>query len=117
MPTVDPAPVELVTAPETWVWLVVSTERAEVFSKGFMLTVTKVPLGVVALAAVVSPTVVILAVSGVSTVVSGLADSVTLAVDKISGEVVVLVRCGSASVKLGKTDISGLDKAFPPVGL
>lgn len=117
MPTIDPAPVELVTAPETWVWLVVSTERAEVSSKGFMLTVTKVPLGVVALAAVVSPTVVILAVSGVSLVVSGLADSVTLAVDKVSEEVVVLVRCGSASVKSGETDISGLDKVFPPVGL
>lgn len=117
MPTVDPAPVELVTAPETWVWLVVSTERAEVSSKGFMLTVTKVPLGVVALAAVVSPTVVILAMSGVSTVVSGLVDSVTLAVDKVSEEVVVLVRYGSASVKSGKTDVSGLDEVFPPVGL
>lgn len=117
MPTVDPAPVELVTAPETWVWLIVSTERAEVSSKVFMLTVTKVPLGVVALAAVVSPTVVILAMSGVSTVVSGLVDSVTLAVDKVSEEVVVLVMCGSASVKSGKTDISGLDEVFPPVGL
>lgn len=99
MPTVDPASVEIVTAPEALVWLVVSTERTEVSSNGFMLTVPKVPLGVVALAAVVSPSVRLLAVNGVSMVVPGVADSVTLAVDKVLEEVVVLVRCGFASVK------------------
>lgn len=78
-----------------------------------MLTVTKVPLEV-ALAAVISPSVVLLAVNGVSTVVLGGADSVALAVDKVSERVVVLVRCDFASVK---SDISGVDKVFSPVGL
>ena len=104
---------EIVTAPETSVWLVVSTERDEFSSKRFMLTVTKVPLGAVALAAVVSISVVLLMVS----VMSGVADSVVLAVDKVSAEVVVLARCDVTSVESGKADVSGVDRAFPPVGL
>lgn len=116
MPTVDPASAEIITAPKTSVWPVVSTEGDEVSSKGFMLTVTKVPLGLVALAAVVSP-MKLLVSCGVSTVVSGVTDSDVLAVDKISEEGVVLVRCDSASVKLGKADVSGVDRGFPPVRL
>lgn len=98
-------------------WLVISTERAEVSSKGFMLVVTKVPLEVVALAAVVSLSVVLSVRSKVSTVVSDVADSVVPAVDKVSEEVVVPVRYDFASVKSGKADVSGVDKVFPPVGL
>lgn len=81
-----------------------------------MLTVTKVLLGV-ALAAVISPSVVLLAVNGVSTVVLGEADSVALAVDKVSEGTVVLVRCDFVSVKSGETEISGVDKVFSLVGL
>lgn len=82
-----------------------------------MLTVTKVPLGVVALAAVVSP-VRLLVACGVSVgVVSGVTDPEVLAVDKISEGVVVLVRCDFASVKLGKADVSGVDRVSPPVRL
>lgn len=117
MPIVDPVSVEIVTAPETLVWLAVSTEGAKVSSKGFMLTVSGAPLGVVALAAVVSPSVMLLAMCGVSTVVSGVTDPVVLVVDKIPEEVVVLVRCDFASVKSGKADVIGVDKVFPPVGL
>ena len=109
---------EIVTAPETLVWLAVSTERGKVSSKGFMLTVVKVPLEAVAWAAVDSPSVVLLAVFGVSTVVSGVTDSVVLAVDKVSEEVMILVRYDFASVKSGKADISGVDRVpFSPVGL
>lgn len=97
--------------------LVISTERAEVSSKGFMLIVTKVPLEVVALAADVSLSVVLLLESKVSTMVSGVANSVVPAVDKVSEEVVVPARYDFASVKSGKADISGVDKVFPPVGL
>lgn len=101
---------EIGTAPKTSEWLVVSTEGAEDSSKGFMLTVTKAPLGVVASAAVVSP-VRRLAVCGVS------ADSVVLSVDKASEGVVALVRCGFALVRSGKADVSGVDGVFLPVGL
>lgn len=118
MPTVDPASVEIVTAPETLVWLAVSTERGKVCSKGFMLTVIKVPLVVAAWAAVDSPSVVLLAVCGVSTVVSGGTDSVVLAVDKVSEEVMILVRCDFASVKSGKADVLGVDRVpLSPVRL
>lgn len=106
---------EIVTTPETSVWLVVSTERTEVSSKGLVLTVTKV-LGVMGSAVVSSPSVVLLAVSEISTVVSGVAGSGTLAADEVSADVMVLVRCDSALVESGKVDISGGDKAFPPVG-
>lgn len=75
-----------------------------------MLTVTKVPLGAVALAAVVSP-VRLLAVCRVST------DSVVLSADKASEGLVVLVRCAFALVKSGKADVSGMVGVFPPVGL
>lgn len=54
---------EIVTASEILVWLAVSTERGKVSSKGFVLTVIKVLLEVVAWAAVDSP-VVLLAVCG-----------------------------------------------------
>lgn len=108
---------EIVTAPETSVWLVISTERAAVSSKGFMLIVTKVPLAVVALAAVVSRSVVLLVRSKVSTVVSGVADSVGPAVDKVSEEAVVPVRYDFVSVKSGEADVSGVGKVFPPMGL
>lgn len=94
-------------------WLVVSTERDEFSSNTFMLTVTKVPLGAVALAAVVSISVVLLMVS----VMSGVADSVALAADKVSAEAVVLVRCDFASVESGKVDVSGVDRASCPTGL
>lgn len=104
---------EIVTAPETSVWIVVSTERDEFSSNRFMLTVTKVPLGAVALAAVVSISVVLLMVS----VTSGVADSVALAADKVSSEAVVLAGCDFASVESGKADVSGVGRVFPPVGL
>lgn len=107
LPAVDPASVEIVTAPKTSAWLVVSTEGAEVSPKGFF---TEVPLGVVASAAAVSP-VRLLAACGVS------ADSVVLSVDEASEGGVVLVRCGFALVKSGKADVSGADRVFPPVGL
>lgn len=107
---------EIATASKTSVCLVVATEGAEVSSKGFVLTVTKVPLGLVTLAAVVSPVRLLVACGG-STVVSGVTDSVVLAVDKVSEEVVVLVRCDIASLKSGKADIPGVDRVFPPVGL
>lgn len=113
LPTVDPAPLEIVTAPESSVWLVVSTESTEFSSKGFMLTVTKFPLGVVALAAVVSTSAVLSMVD----VTSGVADAVALAADKTLAEVVVLGRCDLASVESGKADVSGANRAFPPVGL
>lgn len=106
---------EIVTTPETSVWLIVSTERTEVSSKGLVLTVTKV-LGVMGSAVVSSPSVVLLAVSGISTVVSGVAGSGTLVADEVSADVMVSVRCDSASVESGKVDISGGDRAFPPVG-
>lgn len=108
--TVDPASMEIVTAPKISAWLIVSTEWAEVSSKGFMLTVTKVPLEGVASVAAISP-VRLLAACGVS------ADSVVLSVGKASEGVVVLVRCGFALVKSGKADVSGVDGVFPPVGL
>lgn len=108
---------ETVNAPGTSVWLVVSAERAETSSTGFTLTVAQVPLGVVASAAVVSLSVVLVAGSGVSTVVSCVADSAVLAVDEASAEVVVSVRCDFASVGSGKADTSGVDRAFPPAGL
>lgn len=118
MPTVDSASVKIVIAPETLVWLAVSTERGKVCSKGFMLTVIKIPLEVVAGAAVDSPSVVLLVVCGVSTVVSRVTDSVVLAVDKVSEEAMILVRCDFASVKSGKGDVSGVDRVpLPPVGL
>lgn len=94
-------------------WLVVSTERDEFSSKRFTLTVTKLPLGAVALAAVVSISVVLLMVS----VMSGVADPVALAADKVSAEAVVLARCDFASVESGKADVSGVDRASPLVGL
>lgn len=113
MPPVDPIPVEIVT--ETSEWLV-STERPEVSSKEFVLTVTKVVLGVVVLAAAVSPSVVLLPGSGVSTVVSGMAGSVALAPDKVSADVMVSVMSDSASVESSKADTSEGDMVFPPVG-
>ena len=94
----------------------VSRERTAVSAKGPRLTVTKVVLGVVGSAAVVSPSMVLLPGSGVSAVVSGVAGSVALAADEVSAEVMVLVRCGSASVESSKADMSGGDGAFPPVG-
>lgn len=99
LPTVDPVSVEIVITPETSVWLVISVERTAVSSQGPMLTVTKVVLGVMGSAAVVPPSMVLLAGSGVSTGVSGVTGSVALAADEISVEVMVLVRCGSASVE------------------
>lgn len=50
--------------------------------------------------------------------VSGVTDSVVLAVDKVSEEVMILVRCDFASVKSGKADVSRVDKVpLLPVGL
>lgn len=116
LPTVDPVSVEIVTAPKTSVWLVVSTERTEVSSMGLMLTVTKVVLGVVGSATIVSPSMLLLAVSRVSTVVSGVAGSVALAAAEVSAEVMVSVKCDSASVESNTFDTSEGDKAFLPVG-
>lgn len=99
LPTVDPVSVEIVITPETSVWLVVSVERTAVSFQGPMLTVTKVVLGVMGSAAVVPPSMVLLAGSGVSAGVSGVTGSVALAADEISVEVMVLVRCGSALVE------------------
>lgn len=79
LPTVDQASVDVVTASETLVWLV-PTERVEFPSKKLVVTVINFPLGGVALAAVVSVSVVLLMVS----VLSGVVDTVALAVDKIS---------------------------------
>lgn len=115
-PPVARASVETVTAPESTVWLT-SAGRAEVSPKGFMLTVTKTPLGAVALAAAVSPSVVLLVGPGVSTVVSGVADSVVPVADKVSAEAVDSVRWDFASVESGKVDVSGMDRTFPPGGL
>ena len=87
--------------------LVVSTERAELSSKRFLLTVTKVPLGVLALAAVVSFSGVLLRM----TVTAGVTDSVAWAIVQVSAEVVFLVRCDFASVESGKADLSVGDSA------
>lgn len=80
-----------------------------------MLTVTKVVLGVVVLAAAVSPSMVLLTGSGVSTVVSD-CGSVPLAPDTVSADVMVLVKSDSDSVESSKADTSEVDRAFPPVG-
>lgn len=81
-----------------------------------MLPVTKVVLGVVGSATIVSPSMVLLAVSRGSTVVSGVAGSVALAADEVSAEVTVSVKCDSALVESSTADTSGGDEAFPPVG-
>lgn len=81
-----------------------------------MLTVTKVVLGVVVLAPAVSPSMVLLTGSGVSTVVSGMTGSVPLAPDTVSADVMVLVKSDSDSVESSKADTSEADRAFPPVG-
>lgn len=104
---------ETVIIPEILVSLVVSTERAELSSKRFLLTVTKVPLGVVALAAVISFSEVLLRV----TVTAGVTDSVAWAIVQVSTEVVFLVRCDFASVESGKADLSEVVRACPPVEL
>lgn len=101
-----------VIIPEILVSLV-STERAELSSKRFLVTVTKVPLGVVALAAVISFSEVLLRM----TVTAGVIDSVAWAIIQVSTEVVFLVRCDFASVESGKTDLSGVVRACPPVEL
>lgn len=98
-------------------WLGVSSEKAEVSPEGSMLTVTKVPLRVVPLPAVVSVSAVLPVGGGVSTVASGVADSVALAVDKASAKVVDLVMYDLMSEGSGKADVPEVDKAFTPVGL
>lgn len=113
---VDSASVEIGTASETSVWLIVSAEKAAVSSKECVLTVTKVPLGVAA-STVVSLSLALVVVSGGSTVVPGVADSAGLGVNKVLTEIVVLVMCDFGSVESGKADVSRMDKAFTLVGL
>ena len=113
MLTIVASSVKSVIIPEILMSLVVSTERAELSSKRFLLTVTKVPLGVLALAAVVSFSGVLLRM----TVTAGVTDSVAWAIVQVSAEVVFLVRCDFASVESGKADLSVGDRACPPAEL
>lgn len=113
MLTVVASSVKTVIIPEILVSLVVSTERPELSSKRPLLTVTKVPLGLVALAAVVSFSGVLLGMA----VPAGVTDSVEWAIVQVSTEVVFLVRCDFASVESGEADLSGGDRACSPTEL
>lgn len=116
--TADPASVGTRAAPETLTQLGVSTERAEVSSRGFPLPVDRVPLRVVALGAVTSLSVALLVGSGVPTVASGAVDSVVPAVDRVSAEAVASVLCGFASVESGRAGGLEVGEAFiPSVGM
>jgi hypothetical protein len=117
LPTADPASVEPVSTLDISAWLGISTERAKVSSKGFLLTVTNDSLRVEALVAVVFLSVVSLVESVSSKVVAGIAGSLALAIDKASAKAVVLEMCESASLEGDKADVSEVDKAVTSVGL
>lgn len=102
---VKPGSVEIET-----LWLV-STEGPEVSSR-FLLPFSKVPLGEINLAAVVSLSAGLL--RGVSTVGSDVVDSVALTIDEYFAEVVVLVRCDIVSVESGNAIVSEVDRVIPP---
>lgn len=116
-PTVDPATVGTVVVPKTSVWFCVSMEKAEVSSNGFLLIVTKLPMGVGVLGTVVSLSLMPLVGSVASRVVTRVTDSEVLVVDKVSVEAVVLGMFGSGSVELDKADVSEVDRAVTSVGL
>lgn len=107
-PIVDPATMGTVMVPKTSVWLCVSIESVEVFSRGFLLTVTEVPTEVRVWATAVSLSVIALVETVPSRVV---ARAGVPAVDRIPDKLVVSGKIGFASVGGGKVNISEVNKA------